>query len=558
MSDFLTLFKYEFKLQFPFGFKKGKKADFVGNLLSLLISLLIIVVFVFLISSVVNNYIAVKINKVEDPIARSMELLNVFYLIIIVAMSLLGVEKMRKSLTEKRDKEIFLRLPVKPQSIFLSKISVLMIINYIMAFSLVVPVNLIFFLALDLIYTFWLSTLLVWLIFPLVPFLISSILIIPYIKVIDFIKEKYAIIFILLSSILIGAFMLYSELLKVVEELLATGSIKFLFNSEFTEFLQKLLAYAYPANSLASIAFNTNMLESLLVSFLVMTLSGVIVYFVTKNLFYITLYKNEDRVRKGRKNESYKTMNPTLALMKKEFISVFRDSKHIFAYFSIATAMPMMVYCCYSLFNTLIINTIGINVSFALALLVVLMFSVLTNTFCATNITRDGVAALKVKAMPVGASTVLLAKILFCAIVSSLSVIASSVVLIVLSKVSVIDAVVVALIGLVFSMTQIFVSTRLDLNHAKVSLSPLEIEKESSKTISKVVFIGLILSLVMGLLSVVISIFATTSGEGLIEGLAIKPIYAYVVPAGIAVLYFVFGFIYYKARIAKSYENLVK
>ena len=250
-------------------------------------------------------------------------------------------------------------------------------------------------------------------------------------------------------------------------------------------------------------------------------------------------------------------MNPTLSLMKKEFISVFRDSKHIFAYFSIATAMPMMVYCCYSLFSTLIINTIGINVSFALALLVVLMFSVLTNTFCATNITRDGVATLKVKALPVGASTVLLAKILFCAIVSSLSIISSAVVLIVLSKISIVDAIVVALIGLVFSMTQIFVSTRLDLNHAKVSLSPLEVEKESSKTISKVVFIGLILSLIMGLLSVVISILATSSGESLIVGLTLRPIYAYLVPAAIAVLYFAFGFIYYKHKIAKSYENLV-
>lgn len=557
MSDFLTLFKYEFKLQFPFGFKKGKK-DFVGSFLSLLISLLIIVVFVFLISSVVENYIAVKINKVEDPIARATELLNAFYMIIIVAMSLLSVEKMRKSLTDKRDKEIFLRLPVKPQTIFLSKISVLMIINYIMAFTLVVPVNLIFYLALDLTSTFWLSTALVWLILPVVPFLIASILIIPYIKIIDFIKEKYAIIFVLLSSILIAAFMLYSELLHVVEELLETGSIKFLFNAEFTETLQMLLTYAYPANSLASIAFNTNLLESLLVSGLVVVVSAIIVYLVTKNLFYITLYKNEDRVRKFKKVTKYKTSKPTAALMKKEFISVFRDSKHIFAYFSIATAMPMMVYCCYSLFNTLIINTIGINVSFALALLVVLMFSVLTNTFCATNITRDGVAALKVKAFPVGASTVLLAKILFCSIVSSLSVILSAVVLITLSKVQIIDAAVVAVIALVFSMTQIFISTRLDLNHAKVSLSPLEVERESSKTVSKVVFIGLILSLVMGLLSVVISILATNTGDSLIPGLVIRPIYSYLVPALIAVLYFALGLVYYRVNISKSYEKLVK
>ena len=60
---------------------------------------------------------------------------------------------MRKTLNEKKDKDIFLRLPVKPQTLFISKISVLMIFNYILAFTLVVPINLIFYLALDLNFT---------------------------------------------------------------------------------------------------------------------------------------------------------------------------------------------------------------------------------------------------------------------------------------------------------------------------------------------------------------------------------------------------------------------
>ena len=174
MSDFLVLFKHEFKLQFPFSFKKvkGRKFDVLGSLLSLLISLLIIVVFVFLISSVVENYLAVKINKVEDPIARATELLNVFYAVIILAMGFLGVEKMRKSLTQKKHKELFLRLPVKQQTIFLSKLAVLLLWNYLVAFFLIIPVNFIFFLALDISYLFWLYTVLVWLLLPIVPFLI--------------------------------------------------------------------------------------------------------------------------------------------------------------------------------------------------------------------------------------------------------------------------------------------------------------------------------------------------------------------------------------------------
>lgn len=559
MSDFLVLFKHEFKLQFPFSFKKvkGRKFDVLGSLLSLLISLLIIVVFVFLISSVVENYLAVKINKVEDPIARATELLNVFYAVIILAMGFLGVEKMRKSLTQKKHKELFLRLPVKQQTIFLSKLAVLLLWNYLVAFFLVIPVNFIFFLALDISYLFWLNTALVWLLLPIVPFLISSLLIIPYIKIIDFIKDKYVIIFVLLSVLLISAFLLYSVLLNVVQELLETGLIRFIFNEEFTNTLQSFLLYTYPANSLTNIALGQNMLESILIVLAVSAVAAGVIYYVTKNLYYITLYKNDSRRQNGKKKEKYLQLNPIVSLVKKEFISVFRDSKNVFAYFAIATAMPAMVYCCYTLFESLITNTLGLEVNFSLALLVILIFSVLTNTFCATNITRDGLAALKTKLLPIKAKYLLLAKVLFCSIVSSLAVIVSSIILICATSLGVFDGILCILFGVIFSITQIFVATRLDLNHAKVSLSPVEVESASSKTIAKVVFIGLILALVMGILSMVISIFASVPGNDFVQKLNLKNIYAYVLPAVICLGYFVFGFIYYNRKIENSFANLV-
>ena len=79
MSDFLTLFKYEFKLQFPFK-RKGQKFDFVGSLTSLLISAVIIAVVILLISTIANNYVLVEIDKIPNPTARALELMNVFYL----------------------------------------------------------------------------------------------------------------------------------------------------------------------------------------------------------------------------------------------------------------------------------------------------------------------------------------------------------------------------------------------------------------------------------------------------------------------------------------------
>lgn len=556
MSEFITLFKHELKLQLPFK-RKREKFDFVGQLTSILISLIIIAAFILLISTIVSNYVEIKVNKLPDPVGRALELLNVFYAVIVLGMGVFGVEKMRKTLTQKRYKEIFLRLPVEPQTIFLSKLLVLLLINVSVIFFLVVPVNIIFFIVLKPSALFFLYTLIVCIFLPIISFLISSLLIIPYILLIDFLRDKYVIVFLLFSAALILAFLLYSNLLEVIQKLLETGNIRFLFNAEFIETLQKLLIYTYPANSLASIALGVDLLKSILIVIAITIVGVAVIYFITRNLFYITLYKNDIRKTGGKKKGKYTELNPIASLMKKEFINVFREPANVFSYFAIASAMPVMVYSCYTLFDSLIVNTLGLSIAFPLALLVILIFSVLTNTFCATNISRDGLGILKVKSLPIKATKIVFSKVLFCSIVSSLAVIVSGVILMTTTELKPLDAIVCMVLGIVFSLAQIFIATKLDLNHAKVSENPQEVEKESNKTISKVVLVGLIVALVVGLLSVVLTVLASSS---LIEGIInmkLYPSYAYIIPAAITLIYFVVCLIYGIKNIEEKFKKLV-
>lgn len=550
MSDLKTLIKYEMKLQFPYK-RKNEKVDIVGSILSFVMTACIIAVLVYLVSTIAVNYVLVEIDKIPNPTARALEFMNLFYLIVIVGMSLLGVEKMRKSICEKKNKEVFLRLPVKSQTIFLSKILVLLMVFYVMTLLLVIPINVIFYIAVKPGAIYWLNTAITALMFPIVPFLISSILIIPYIKIIDFLKDKYILIFIFLSSILMGAFFLYSKILQIVQTLLETGNIRFLFNEELTTNLQKLLKFSYPANSLASITLGVDLGKSLAILFAVMVVAVIIIYFITNSLFNITLYKNEVKKSKYKIKTGYKESNQLLSLIKKEFISIFRDSKNMFSYFAISSAMPIMVYCCYTLFSSLIYNTIGISIEFALALLITLIFSVLTNTFCSTNISRDGVAFLKMKSLPVKASKVLWAKVLFCSIVSCLAVVVSIVILSFMTNLNFVNGLVCTMLGCAFSIGQILIATRLDLNHAKLSLSSVEIEKESSKTIAKVVFLGLIISLIVGLAAVVLTVFAKT------DDAIYATILTYLCPSIICAAYCGLGFLYFNFKIEDRYTNFV-
>jgi hypothetical protein len=185
-----------------------------------------------------------------------------------------------------------------------------------------------------------------------------------------------------------------------------------------------------------------------------------------------------------------------------------------------------------------------------LALIVVLVFSVLTNTFCATNISRDGVSNLKTKLLPIKASTIVLSKVIFCAIVSSLAVIVSSVGLVALTSLTILDGLLVIVVGLLFSLAQILIATRIDLANCKLSTNQFEVESQSSKTIAKVLTIGVSVALLIGILSLVMMLFNV--GNEFIAGIYI----GYIVPVVIGGAYFAFAFLYYKRNIERCYQNL--
>ena len=571
MKQFLILFKHEFRMQFPE--KKKERIDIIGTALSFLITVLIIGVFVYLLSTIAQNYVTIKLFDdrlgiiTSNPTARTVELLNVIYTVIIVALSAMMLEKMRSTLARQQDKVLFLRMPLKQQTIFLSKLATLLISNYITAFVLIIPINAIFYFSLKPDIIFWLYTAIIWLLLPMVSFLIASVLLVPYIKIVEFVSNKYLIMFVLFTAALVGAFLIYAEVLEIVQNLLETGSIKFLFNSEFISTLQLLIDITYPANCFAYIAVGKFLDIALGITISLAVIAVFVVYFVSKRLYYITLYKNETQKKVRNKTKALFRTTKFAALIRKEFISVFREPQNLFSYFAIATAMPVMVYSCYTLFESLIKNALGFNVSFALALIVILIFSILTNTFCATNVSRDGELALKVKMFPVRASKLLFAKVFFCSIVSSLSVIGSSALLYFAKiyfnaegqiRVEPKDLAIITAVGVVFSLSHIFVATRLDLNHAKVMASPQEIEEESNKTIAKTVFIGLILALVAGASSLLVTVFANT---GLIEqylGVSLSQEFAYYLPVAIVGAYFLFSLVYYFFLIERKYRRLVR
>jgi len=551
MGEFFTLFKYEMKKQFPAIFRRGKK-DIVGFILSLIFTLAIVGVCVFLMTIISQNYVLIKVDKVVNNIGRAYELLNLFYNIVIVAMVFICVERMRKSFAKNDEERILLCLPVKQRNLFLSRLSVLLIVNYITALFLVLPINIIIYIVLRPSAIFWLSTFIIWIALPIIVMMIASLIVIPYIKLVDYLKGKYVLLFFVLTTLVVSIFFLYTFLLGMLRNYLETGLIKFLFNESFINAMGTLLKITYPANCLAGIALGQDMIKSYLVVFAFVALSALAIYFITNRLYYVALYKNKARKIVYKKVSKTKLSTPMKTLIKKEFISVFREPRHMFSYFVIATAMPVMTYCCYTLIESLILNMLGTKLVFELAILVMLMFSVLTNTFCATNIAREGRSLLQQKTLPVKASTLLGAKIIFCSIVSVSAVVLSGVMLMLVTSVDVVSGIVCILITTLFTLAQIFLATKFDLKNIKIATNIIEEERQGTKTIARVVAIGFIISIVVGISCVVLGLFS----NGFMN-IKISECFVYIVPAVLGLVYLVLSVLYYKHNIQKNLNKVV-
>lgn len=553
MREFWVLFKYEFKMQTPF-FRKGGKKDWLGFVLGLLTIAFLVYVCVTFFEKILNNYVLVEINKVYEPIQRMTEMLNLVYVLGFIVITLIFLEHARKIFADDKNKVAFLRLPVNQRNIFLSKLCVLTLHVYITCAIFILTISVVASTILPFGASFWLSTIGCCVFMPFSCLFFVTLLIVPYIKLIEILSNRYALLFVLFTAILVIAFIAYSQLLNVIQVLLTTGSIRFLFNEKFIVGLQTLKKYSYPASTYVTILLTNGAWIHWLAILISSIISFVLMYLISKSLYKLTLYRQPVRDRTIRKPTTVKQGSTFMALLKKEFICVYRQPKHLFSYLSVAMSMPVMVYCCYTLFETLIYNALGLHISFALALSVVLIFGVLTNTFCATNVSRDGLGILKMKTLPIATDKLFFAKVVFCAIISSLAVIASCLLLIFSSSLETGEGLLCLFIGLMFTFAQVLVATKLDLNYAKVSLSDFEMDKQTTRTLSKVILIGVALAII-AIVSVIF--FAlVSSGLNLFTNEKMLRVCMYLVPVLIGLIYLTCAIYYYRRKLFRSFELL--
>jgi len=481
---------------------KNRRKDIAGTIFSAVLLFAVVAIFAAVFMFLTKTYAVVKIGYITKTKDRVFEIFTVFFTIILILLSAMGIAKLNKNLISSGNLNM-LHLPITPFQIFISKLILVYIELTLTSLILCVPVAIMF--VSQGFVTGWsiVASFVLALLLPFVALGLASIFTIPFYYVKKWLNKQFVIQLIVYISIMAGAFVLYSLFLKLVQHLMESGQIQFFFNEKFINGVKDFCDVAYPINFFSKIMVGTKVALNSLYALLSSVVFGVVCFFLSKFVFYLVRQnKLADRndfylVRKPRKSRPV-----VLSMMEKEFKTVLRTPSYAFNYYAIVLSLPLMVVITTNLLFSMMKNLTVFSCDFEIVLCAMCMYSILLNSFCANNISRDGKFYNLMKTYPVSAKQVVFSKILFCSITSVISIVATGLVIVFNGQLSLLKTLAVMAICLILNFGIICLATRKDLNTLKHAENA-----ENNQSTNFLLFWGLLFSVGLSVLAVVMSIF---------------------------------------------------
>lgn len=222
-------------------------------------------------------------------------------------------------------------------------------------------------------------------------------------------------------------------------------------------------------------------------------------------------------------------------------------------YLTTAVIMPILAFYSAQAAEKMVGGLLGeLDLSFEICTFVIVLYSMLTNTFCSTNISRDGYMSMTQKTMPFSPSTILGAKITFCAVVAELSLAVASALLAITHMESWKEAALTFVCSSMFAIAQIVTATKLDLSRPRFSRTEDGEIKENTSTVLIIIIIGLVASFLLGF-GMLFSAFAPLFGG---EYTDVNKTQSYLIALGAPFVLLCASLAYFFVRLKQTYLNL--
>jgi len=526
---------------------KNTKKDIAGVILNVFLTLFVIGVFVFAFSYFTKSYSEIKIGYFTYKSERVYELLTIFYSILLILLTIMGVTKLNKNLIDVGNLTL-LSMPISPFQIFISKLFGVFFELSITSLLISLPIFLLLILQGLISWYLIFIAFIFGLLIPLISLGFASILTIPFYYLKKWLNKHVVIQLIVYIVFMALAFVLYSIFLRFVKGLMESGQISFFFNSNTVNKISILCKYLLPANFFSSILMGKGILLNLLFLILTLIISALICYYMSKSIFGLVQHnkigKREDLIVKKTPRKQRKV---TTSLMAKEFLNVLRTPSYAFNYFAIVLSLPLMAVITSSLLSSMMKELTLLNCDYEIVLCSISMFSIMLNSFCANNISREGKFFNLLKTFPITPKKIVFSKILFCSITSLISILFTGVAILIAGILSPLKVLAVVIICSILNFGVICLVTRKDLNTTKNKSG-----NENTSSVNFLIFWGLLFSAVLTVISFVFSLYLQTRFNLLVSNLISS-----ILLLGLSAFVFGCSILYLLRNLDKKFKEII-
>lgn len=396
---------------------KDKKRIAVSIAVSILALILITAAF-FALFYVLSEYLKISMDK------------NIV-IFLIFALQILSVISctvgLLKTLYEGKDNMILLSYPTKHVEVFISKLLVFYIYEFIKSLFLILPLLLSFGLTIvsfDFLYL--LTTLLLVIILPIYPVLIGALITIPLVLLNKVLKRFSWIKTLIGVGLLILLFFGVDFLVSNLSVPFEMVSIFNRFLTKVTDFIVSFNKYALYYRSIGSALAGENILLNYSIIFGVLIGLVALIVLISMPLYFSLASSSREHANVKIHNGGNKAhTNTFFTFVKKEFLLSIRNFSGFINNYSFLIALPYILYLVTSINLAVYKNELGFHLTVAGVGFVSLILSSASNTASALAITEEGSEFVLLKTVPANIKNLCWAKIFFNVVFSSIMIIVS-------------------------------------------------------------------------------------------------------------------------------------
>ncbi len=343
---------------------------------------------------------------------------------------------------------------------------------------------------------------------PVIPFLLSIILSVPVMWIIKAFKNKFLILLLFYTLVLIAGFTFYIYALKFILGILESGNFANVFDSSTIFAIKQFSSYLYLPILFKNSLLLYNFWKSAVINLAIIGFLCAFIYIFAEKFYFSLIISSKNEKIFKKKTKTVHQSN-TAALMSKEFKNIFRSTNYAFQYLTIVFTTPLMVYFSSEIASSVGTPILGKGVLPGIVVLVLIMFLSMGTSFSATSVTREGGNFFLTKIIPVSFTKQIFVKFVIYLLISVPAIFVSCFVLAFAQFIDYVAATLIA-ISLSFVITgNICHSIVMDIKRPQFQYLENGEVSANNKNVSTSIGIGFGISFLMGIGGIVLSFFVS-------------------------------------------------